>query len=498
MKANLGRSQHPRKWLAAMTLAVLLSLLGSVGCGNGSSNVVLPPGTNNGMLNGQYAFSFAGQNSTSFLAAAGSFTADGNGRITSGLEDITIGGFGPQSLVFTGTYSIGSDQRGTAVIRIAGGGSATWQFTMLNNSHGLLIRFDAGGVTASGSIDRQTPSAFNTASLTGNYVFGFSGLGANIFGSNASFVTQVGSLSLDGAGGIGNGEMDVNDSLAIFTDISVSGNYSVSSNGGRGTALINSAYGPQNFVFYVVDADNVKFVEIDGFPTAAGELIRQAAGPFSLATLNGNYAFTLGGADNGAFPLASGGVFTADGAGALTSGLLDENQAGNLVLGSPFTGTYTLSSSGRGEATFGPFILAFYFGANGTIELTDISGGAVELGSARKQSSTLGTSTVSGNYAVNFTGTNFSTGFEEDVAGVLSANGSGGLSGTLDINTLVSTIQGLPLTASDYALDSGGLGTVTINTSSGTFNMLAYQIDANTLLLLDADTNRVMLGIMQK
>jgi hypothetical protein len=473
--------------LAVVFSAAVLSLLLAAGCGNGSSGgVVLPPGTNNGMLNGQYAFSFSGQNTSSFLAAAGSFTADGSGRISAGLEDVTIGGFGPQSFVFTGTYAIGSDRRGTAVIRLAGGGSATWQFTMLNSDHGLLIRFDAGGVTASGSIDRQNPAAFNNASLAGDYVFGFSGLGANTFGGGASFVTQVGSLTLNGAGGITSGEMDVNDSLSIFVDTAVSGTYSVSANGGRGTASINSAYGPQNFAFYVVDANNVKFVELDAFPTAGGELIRQAAGPFSLATLNGGYAFTLGGADNAAFPLASGGVFTADGAGALTSGILDENQAGNLVLGSPFTGTYTLSSSGRGEATFGPFILAFYIGANGTIELTDISGGAVELGSARKQAGTLGTSSISGDYAVNFTGTNFSTGFEEDITGVLAADGSGGLSGTLDINTLLSTTQGLPLTASDYAVDSGGLGTLTINTSNATFNMQAYQVDANTILLLDA------------
>lgn len=498
MKGSSLGNKHSRVRLLSMSFAVLLALLGTVGCGNGSSGVVLPPGSNNSMLNGQYAFSFSGQNTSNFLTAAGSFTADGNGHITAGLEDVTIGGFATQPLVFTGTYAIGSDNRGTALIRVAGGGSATWQFTMMNSAHALLIRFDAGGVTASGSIDNQDPTAFNTANLTGRYVFGLSGLGANIFGGGASFVTQVGSLTMDGAGGITTGEMDVNDSLSIFTDISLSGTYNVGPNGGRGTASINSTYGPQNFIFYVVDANNLKFVETDAFPTAGGEVTRQASGPFSAATFSGDYAFTLGGALSDGTPLASGGILTADGAGAITSGVLDENQAGNPVLGTSISGTYSVSSSGRGVATFGPFVLAFYLAANGTIELADMSGGAVEIGSTRKQGGTLGTSSISGNYAINFTGSNFSTGFEEDITGVLSANGSGGLSGTLDINTLLSTTQGLPLTTSDYAIDSGGLGTVTINTSAATFNMQAYQIDANTILVLDADTNRVLLGVMQK
>jgi hypothetical protein len=292
--------------------------------------------------------------------------------------------------------------------------------------------------------------------------------------------------------------MDVNDSLTIFTDISLSGTYSVGLSGGRGTATINSAYIVQNFIFYIVDANDVKFVETDAFPTAAGEVIRQAAGPFSLATLNGGYAFTLGGALNNGAPLASGGVLAADGAGTITSGTLDENQGGGISLGTAVSGTFTVGSSGRGVATFGPFVLAFYPASNGTIELADISGGAVEIGSARKQSGTLGTSSMSGSYAINFTGTNLSNGFEEDITGVLSPNGSGGLSGTLDINTLLSTTQGLPLTTSNYAIDSGGLGTITINTSLATFNMQAYQIDANTILLLDADSNRVLVGVMQK
>src|SRR5437879_10946507 len=75
-------------------IALLLVLATMPACGGGSAKFLnLGPGPNNAMLTGQYAFSFSGQNSNfSLIIAAGSFTADGNGNITNGLENVTAAG----------------------------------------------------------------------------------------------------------------------------------------------------------------------------------------------------------------------------------------------------------------------------------------------------------------------------------------------------------------------------------------------------------------------
>src|SRR5262249_38518682 len=88
--SNPGSGRWLRFLLIVMSAVTLSALLG---CGNdSSSNGVVPPsGTNNSLLQGQYAFEFAGQNSGGFLTAVGSFTADGQGNISAGLEDVNNG-----------------------------------------------------------------------------------------------------------------------------------------------------------------------------------------------------------------------------------------------------------------------------------------------------------------------------------------------------------------------------------------------------------------------
>jgi hypothetical protein len=81
----------------------------SVACGTGNESI----------MKGQYAFSLRGWNSLSgFLAAIGSFTADGNGHITAGTVD-SNGALGVKSGSVTASgssYSVGSDNRGCATI----------------------------------------------------------------------------------------------------------------------------------------------------------------------------------------------------------------------------------------------------------------------------------------------------------------------------------------------------------------------------------------------
>ena len=77
---------------------------------------------NESILHGQYAFSLRGYNNTTsgdFLAAIGSFTADGKGHITAGTVDSNSLGVGVKSGSVTAagsSYAVGSDNRGCATI----------------------------------------------------------------------------------------------------------------------------------------------------------------------------------------------------------------------------------------------------------------------------------------------------------------------------------------------------------------------------------------------
>src|SRR3954454_3574940 len=102
----------------ALLLACAVGLLSLAGCGGSSNDSIhLGSGANNSLLKGQYAFSFSGSTSAqTFVTAAGSFTADGNGNITTAVEDITFAGSGSGSgtknASFTGTYAVGGGKKG--------------------------------------------------------------------------------------------------------------------------------------------------------------------------------------------------------------------------------------------------------------------------------------------------------------------------------------------------------------------------------------------------
>ena len=484
------------------------------GCGGGGSLTGSGPGlgngSNNAMLQGQYAFSLSGQDTNGPFFVVGSFTADGQGHL-GGNEDVISSTVKASNsgAHFSGTYAVGPDGRSNAVLGLQPG-CPNWQFTMLNHAHALLTCLNSN-ITGSGTIDLQDPTAFSTAALKGNYVFSSSGLGIS-----GALVVAAGSWTADGAGNL-SGQMDVNDIgiSSVFQDIAVSGNYTAGSNG-RGTATISSKYAtsPQTFVFYVVNSGDFKFLETDGAAAVSGEAFTEAAS-VNAASFNGSYAFTLGGSDVNlpANPLAFGGLMTMDGNGNIASGVLDANYGGSSSIGNTLTGTYTVSN-GRGSATLNssvstsPIAIAFYKAANGNIEVVNLGGnlGGVSFavgGMAKAQAGgPFGVQSMKGNYAVNFSGTNLGGGFtgavEEDISGQLIGDGAGNLSGVLDINNFGSIFQGLPLTASTYTMNTSGQGSASMNTGSGTFAMRTYQIDANTVLFLDVDNNRIMTGIGQK
>src|SRR5260370_22800243 len=90
-----------------------------------ASTVQGQTGVNNAKLNGDYAFTFTGISGngtvSSTFAAVGRFTADGAGNLASGgLVNNGVGAGTTSAQQFTGTSSIGADERGVMTLNFSG------------------------------------------------------------------------------------------------------------------------------------------------------------------------------------------------------------------------------------------------------------------------------------------------------------------------------------------------------------------------------------------
>jgi hypothetical protein len=103
--------------------------------------------------------------------------------------------------------------------------------------------------------------------------------------------------------------------------------------------------------------------------TATANLSLTINGP--TGRLNGNYAFSFFGYQNGAQVLQAGS-FSADGAGNISNGLMDSNSTAGVHIALSFTGTYSLDSTNTGPMTLtipglGTFTYQVAAPASGTI-----------------------------------------------------------------------------------------------------------------------------------
>jgi hypothetical protein len=471
-------------------VAIITVLAILTGCGGGGNSLSFPPpqgSFTNASLSGPFAFSYTGSDGGGFLAVAGSFQTDGAGHITSGMQDINSGFSIFTNVSITGTYTVRSDGRGSATLN-SSAGNTTIDFVIVAGGHALITRFDANA-TGSGTIDQQTTSAFSNATLAGTFAFNLSGVDA---ASNPLAV--AGNFTSDASGTITSGVSDSNDSGAVTTNSPLTGTIPVNSNG-RGAATVNTTLGTLTFAFYVVDATHLKLVEVDAAPVLGGEAFRQT-GPFSAASVSGPFAFTIAGADvlSGG-PFAAGGVLTADGAGTVTSGTEDLNDAGTVTSNVGLTGNYTMAANGRGTLTIttgsGTFNFVIYPSSGGVQALeTDLR--FVTTGTALQQQTTaFSAGTLSGAYGLNFTA--ISTTSEIDSVAQFTSDGASKVNGIIDLNNNGGITFGQPLTGT-FSVAANGRATLTLQTPLGTQNMVMYMVNSNRALFVELDSRLVAAG----
>ena len=176
------------------------------------------------LLTGRYAFSFSGYNASGFVAAAGTFTTDGNGIITAGEADITTQQANTLYKNITGTYTAGQDGRGTITFTSITG-SPTFAFAIDTglSGHGRLIEFDTAPIVTRGSgrLESQSVSTCvvtgtGTNTYSGTFAFGGAGSASSDATGGAGPVAFAGTftatppVSPATQGSLGSGEMDSN------------------------------------------------------------------------------------------------------------------------------------------------------------------------------------------------------------------------------------------------------------------------------------------------
>jgi hypothetical protein len=228
------------------------------------------------------------------------------------------------------------------------------------------------------------------------------------------------------------------------------------------------------------------------------------AGPYSNASLTGQYAFLLSGfTENGAY-MARIGSFTGDGAGHIAGGLEDVL---NLNTGAPASvisisgGSYQVQANGSGSITLngadGSVLeLSMMLQSNSTGFLAETDFSAAISGTFNLQSSSdFSTAALAHPYVFALSGVSFenSTAAPISMIGQTVLNGSGTITGgVMDTNDGHSTTPSgaTAIPPGTYALDSNGNGT---NFGRGTmsFNGRSYAfyvIDATRYELLEEDS----------
>jgi hypothetical protein len=516
----------------AVAMAVLAA--GLAACGGKSSPPAPPSGPfSDSSLKGQYAFSMSGVDlSGAFFARVGSFSADGTGSITSGLEDVMdlSSGKGSSQVPLTGgSYQIEPNGRGSIVLNTASGDLQV-NLMMQSTNAGFIIETDLNATT-SGTFNLQTTSDFAASALAHPYVFGL--FGVSFVAQKAAPIALVGQIALDGNGNITGGVMDTNDGN-IGTPSGATavtpGTYALDTNGngtnfGRGMMTFNG----RTYAFYIVDATHLKMVEEDALGGSAGEVLQQTGTiPTQNSQINGGFVYLIAGESvlGSQGPVTRVARFTADGSGGIGAISLDDNNdGGNSHIsqgGNISAATYAMdtanSGSGRGTFTFKasgyePFSDVFYLISPTQGVTLETSKGIIGTGPFYAQAAgpfTLAGST--GNYVANWSGVQLGSTtfvpFAEDFVGqyALANSNSANITGFADY------VQ-LGLSSKNVFTDVGLAGTFTIDgdgtadnhykfalsgSPSVTVNFQAYFVNPGKILMVCSDGIRTMAGTINQ
>jgi Putative Ig domain len=452
------------------------------------------------LLTGSYAFTFTGNNAGGTVTTAGEFVTDGNGNITSGEQDTnSVSATSPTNTPnLTGTYTAGTDGRGTITLSNAPG-APVYAFSIdATGSHGRLIEFDSTGTRGSGRIEKQsvtTCTVSGTASNTyaGNFTFGGSGYAI------ANSITNAGPLAFAGTftatapispatqGSIGSGEDDADVATVPYSDPggSLTGLYNSGTDATHCVFNIQPSFGDLTYSAYPVSANEAFLVEVDpvsaispfvstldmkvqiGYPFLAQNVIGGTmAGGLSGQVLSGSSY--LPDVEIAQLNPTAGGTFdfllTDNLAGTITS-----NMATSGVAATPVSVTYSSDQYGRLQATnlISPISPVFYLVNSTEAFVLSISGNnqlPVIFGHLYGQSTpptSFNTAYLNGTFVEGSVPPPSTA--ARNVSGFFALDGNGNITGTQDESTTSGNTQAESVVGTYNVLDgTNGTGSIAL------------------------------------
>jgi hypothetical protein len=358
--------------------------------------------------------------------------------------------------------------------------------------------------------------AFSTSSLSGTYVFSFSG--TDIIAENLdvapSYFSVVGALAA--SNGALTGTIDVVDpDLAAALNISspvltaqalTGGSYSITPDGrGSGTIRIspNGTNVEFGLDFVLMTPSHGLITRFDANGTGSGTIDLQDSTLTQSALTS--YAFSLSGIDNsGVNPFVTAGAFTLGGTSTISAGLQDINDDNNSSTNLPLTGSLTLGAAGSAgsaalTATGSPYgTLSFdVWPIDAThMKLIEVDGLEAIEGDAFTQQTSISSGplvyTLAGldtaSQAVLYSGGFLSYAAPTTIAsGYEDINDGGAIGSSLTVSGSLTATGG-----GRYQLVLGGL--YNSAAGAGTYDFAAYPTADGSILLMEDDNLGVTTG----
>lgn len=459
-----------------------------------------PSGAHNSYLNGKYACLLRGYTDSngSQWATLSAVNANGSGSITAGVFDYN-GSPGAVNGTLTGTYGLGSDNRGILTITLAVGGVTqnTIKYAIAaNNIAGptanaiRMIEFDDAGATPSGQHGggvcyAQTSAATSASTLATSWVFAMQGNDGT--GSPSGF---AGRFTFSGSGPLtmSNGEFDAASGITYKGNKTFSsGTIAAPDANGRSTASFVQNGKTINLVTYVVDANRAFTMTSDPYATnglGSGQMYKQQQPSYSVANVTGGFVLSETGYDldntnaiTGYFSEIFQGTGNGSGTATINASFMDEaplNSKGTFTSGNANgPGTITATDSmGRmtvstGYTPPGTTVLYFYntnaavMLDSGTHDGTNFSLGVGEVES-QTGSSNFTDNAFAGGYL--FGDSMPMSQYADDSSGVVTLNSSAAISGTNDNAGSGFTSYGETISA-NYSWESTNYGTIAVSQS---------------------------------
>jgi hypothetical protein len=445
--------------------------------------------------------------------SVGSFKADGAGHITGGIKD-TNGPPYPAEILdtFTGTYSIGADGRGGFSMKTSEGATFAFCFTIdavTNNVAGgaTVIEADTTDHISEGAFYLQTSSSYTLESTKGSWTITLVGRKIDGEGNN-DYQSVAGYLNFDGKGNVTAGEFDSSQDKysspgmpynKYEAQVPVTGTYTPASDG-RGTITLDVPKGPANFVFYPAGAGQLLLLTTDPGVSPAGnnsvlngKALLRTATSFTDATLKGTGIFSSFGYVNvgkpDQAPYLELGTLDFDGKGSATVAGYS-NKGGSISSGSTKL-SYSVDSVGRVTITVpgGGSVPAFYLvGPNQGFGVDDsISVDAYEFSGQVAPTGGFNLADLAGRFAIGSQNVSFK--YQPTQTGAVTLAGSGGVTGTYDVDNAGAILTGLMQSGKIAATSTPG---VFLYTATGDSNpsLAIYFFNADHALLMNIGSDQ--------